>query len=74
MYVKDVKPAKKRVEMRRIIVPLIVIFCLAELYFTRKREKAYLLDMHSISTQQDSFGQKNGIEMEELGVSKTEEL
>ena len=30
--------------------------------------------MHSISTQQDSLGQTKGIETEELGVSKTEEL
>ena len=30
--------------------------------------------MHSISTQQDSLGQTNGVETAELGVIKTEEL
>lgn len=35
---------------------------------------AYLPDMHSISSQQDSLGQTKGIEIEELGVSKTDEV
>jgi len=30
--------------------------------------------MHSISSQQDSLGQTKGIEIEELGVSKADEL
>lgn len=43
-------------------------------FFFKLGRKANLRDIHSTSTQQDSLGQTKGIEIDELGVSKTEEL
>ena len=53
------KPTNERFETQRLIL-------------LKRKGKAYSRDVHSISTQQDSLGQANGIETEELGVIAAE--